>query len=145
MANIGPKVDTIKKQQVFLEVYAQEGIIYKACSAAGIHRQTYYKWKDTDPKFSADLELADQHFNETLEAEMDRRGKLGIDKPIYYKGERVDTIKEYSDVLLIVRAKAKMPDKYKDRTATEFSGKVQVEPIQLQVEFINVKQGTEEG
>ena len=44
---------------------------------------------------------------------------MGIEKPIYYKGERVDTVREYSDNLLMFRTKKLRPeyrDNYDDRT-----------------------------
>jgi hypothetical protein len=36
-----------------------------------------------------------------IEAEIDRRGRVGIDKPVFWRGQRVDTVKEYSDNLLM--------------------------------------------
>ena len=123
---------TALKRDVFLRLYAEKGNITKSCEAAEIGRQTYYDWMNEDSEFAGKFKIADQIFCDSLEAEMDRRAKEGIDKPIYYKGERVDTIKEYSDVLLIVRAKAKMPEKYRERSDTSISGKVTFEVVREQ-------------
>ena len=67
------------------------------------------------------MAAAEQVYVEKLEAEADRRGMEGIEKPIYYKGERVDAVREYSDNLLMFRTKKLRPeyrDNHDDRTST---------------------------
>jgi len=66
------------------------------------------------------------------EDELLRRGVEGIDKNIYHQGEVVDTVKEYSDPLLVMLLKAENPDKYADRSKVEHQGVV----LNLQVEGV---------
>ena len=56
---------------------------------------------------------AGQHALGLIEAEIDRRGRIGIDIPVFWRGQRVDTVKEYSDNLLMFRAK-RLDPAYKD-------------------------------
>jgi hypothetical protein len=111
----GNKEVIAMRQEKFLKLYAQNGNIAASLKILGIaSRNTFYNWLK-DPKFAELYKEANETYDDALEAEMDRRGKEGVDKPIFYKGIRVDSVKEYSDVLLIVRAKARMPEKYADR------------------------------
>lgn len=122
-SNKKPKSTAIKKK-AFLECYAKLGIINRVCESIGIHRTTFFQWRDRGAEFAKEFQLADEAFNESLEAEMDRRGKEGYLEPVFYQGKEVSAVRKYSDVLLIVRAKAKMPEKYKDRIEQEHKGKV---------------------
>jgi hypothetical protein len=47
----------------------------------------------------------------------------GVKKNVYYKGEKIDELREYSDTLLTLLLKARDPEKYKDRVQQEHSGK----------------------
>ena len=38
-----------------------------------------------------------------------------VDKPVHYKGERVDTIREYSDALLMFLLRGHRPNIYRER------------------------------
>ncbi len=51
---------------------------------------------------------------ERLEGEAFRRSVDGYDKPVYYRGRRVGSIKRYSDALLVLLLKAHRPEKYRD-------------------------------
>ena len=122
--NINAPSRTDIKKKAFLEAYAKLGNITKACEAHNIGRRTFYDWRDNDAQFKSDFAIADDTFNESLEAEMDRRGKEGYLEPVFYQGKEVSAVRKYSEVLLIVRAKAKMPEKYKDRGEQEHKGNV---------------------
>jgi hypothetical protein len=50
-----------------------------------------------------------------LEAEAFRRAVRGVDRPVVYRGERVGTVHEFSDALLMFLLKAARPEKYRDR------------------------------
>ncbi len=49
-----------------------------------------------------------------LDAEARRRAVIGIDKPVFYKGEVVGSITKYSDSLLMFLLKAHRPQKFGD-------------------------------
>ncbi|MDX9861643.1 MAG: hypothetical protein RBS99_12080 [Rhodospirillales bacterium] len=120
MAN-RPKRRPEKDAILFAEL-ARHGLIGAACAAAGYKRRTVGEWRAADPEFAAEFEAALEVHVEALEAEADRRGRHGIEKPVFYQGRRIDTIREYSDTLLIFRLKALDP-KYRDTQRHELTGR----------------------
>jgi len=103
-----------ENQERFLAAFQQCCRISEASKAVGLTAWAVEKWQRTDKYgFLKRMAMAEQEYVEKLEAEVDRRGIEGIDKPIYYKGERVDTIREYSDNLAMFRLK-KLRPQYKD-------------------------------
>lgn len=102
------------KRQAFLAAYAQLGNITSAAKAAGIDRTSHYLWL-ADKAYKKAFTDSDEQATERMEQEAWRRAVVGTDKPIYWKGVKVDTLKEYSDVLLIFLLKARRPDKYRER------------------------------
>lgn len=113
---------TLKKRKKFLEAYIEEGTITHAAARVGINRATPYDWIKNDPEFAAEFERAKEAVGDKLEKEAIRRACEGINKPIYYKGQKVDTIKEYSDTLLIFLLKGQKPEKFGDKITQEISG-----------------------
>jgi hypothetical protein len=110
------KLTAIKKdwRSPFIKALGTCGNITWAATAAGISRQTAYEHKGNDPQFSAAwdeaIDLAVCH----LEVEARRRAVEGILKPVFHGGEKVGSIREYSDTLLIFLLKAANPAKYRD-------------------------------
>lgn len=103
------------KKNRFLRVLNSNGCyVEKACGAVGVTRPAVSHWRDTDEEFAAAMDAIKDRRVEIMEEELDRRAFQGVDKPIYYKGERVDTVKEYSDNLLMFRLKALKPETYRD-------------------------------
>jgi hypothetical protein len=82
------------KQRVFLAGYAQSGIISAAAEAAGVSRQSHYRWI-ADPEYVAAFKDADEELIELLELEVRRRAMRS------------------SDLLLIFALKAARPEKYR--------------------------------
>jgi len=116
---------TLEKRKRFLESYSKAGNITLACEYAGIERSTHYNIWMKDPKYVAKFEDAKQRAGDLIEAEILRRAVQGIDKPVHYKGDRVDTVREYSDLLLIFLAKAVRPEKF--RELSQWHGKGQLD------------------
>ena len=109
-------------QESFLAKFSKTHLLCASADAAGISPQAVEQWRHEVDGHSGTLNtfnfpkrfnMASLRYQETLDAEIDRRGVEGIDKPIYYKGEKVDTIKEYSDNLLMFRRK-KLDPSYRD-------------------------------
>ena len=109
-------------QEAFLQQFAKTHRLCDSADSAGISPQAVEQWRhEVDGhsgtlntfNFSKRFNMASLRYQETLDAEIDRRGVDGIDKPVYYKGERVDTVKEYSDNLLMFRRK-KLDPTYRD-------------------------------
>jgi hypothetical protein len=98
----------------FLQALASAGNVLLASKAAGVDRVTAYRHRDKDPGFAAEWATAVEESADVLEAEAWRRAARGTDKPVYHKGKKVDTVKEYSDVLLIFLLKGNRPGKFRD-------------------------------
>jgi hypothetical protein len=112
-------------QETFLTTYATRGNVQAGCGAAGVGRTSIYRWLEHDEAFSTHYEQAKAKYCDRLRQEIDRRAANGVLKPVYYQGEKVGTIREYSDTLLIFQAKAKMPE-YRDKVQVEQTGNVNV-------------------
>lgn len=115
----------------YIEYLRRCGFKHRAAEAVGVSYQTMRNAENADPVFAQQVEDALDEYAEGLEQEADRRGKDGIDKPIFYKGERIDVVKDYSDQLLMFRLKALKPEKYRERADLQTSGNVTVELVQF--------------
>lgn len=105
------------KKAVFLRALAETGSVTAACLAARVSRREANAACEEDPGFATGWADAMETYAEALEAEADRRGVAGIDKGVYYQGARIDTVRDYSDALLVLRLKALKPEKYRERAA----------------------------
>lgn len=110
-----------------LRVLARRGIVTSACEAADIDRGTAYDRRNNYPEFKVLWEEAEKKAADFLEETAWKRATDGTEKPVWYKGEQVGTELEYSDTLLIFLLKGNKPEKFKERTETEHSGKVVIE------------------
>ena len=110
MATTGTFTPAVKA--VFLQVLADTGNVSVACRLCCISRDTAYGHRGTDPAFAVSWEEAKAIAADSLEAEARRRGVDGVNKPVYYKGELVDTNKQYSDLLLVCLLNANKPEKF---------------------------------
>lgn len=106
---------TKKRDDRFFAELEEHGTVAAAAKAADYARSTVYVYKENDPEFRQRWEDALAIHLESMERECDRRGRDGVDKPVFYKGEKVATVKDYSDTLLIFRMKGLAPEKYRDR------------------------------
>lgn len=129
----GTTKTTAQKRKKFLDSYSKMGNITVACEAAGIERSTHYAVWMNDPKYAVKFEEAKQEAGDRIEAEIFRRGHDGINKAIYYQGETIDVVKEYSDVLLIFFAKAIRPDKFREPNSFNLQGKIGDKKIDVSI------------
>ena len=107
------------KQRAFLEDFAQWGNLTSASRAAGVSRNTVYRWQETDEAFLAAFKQADAAATERLEREAWRRAVDGspYERTSYWKGEPVGTDRkiEYSDQLMMLLLRARRPDLYREK------------------------------
>jgi hypothetical protein len=106
---------TLHLKKKVLEALAKTGVITYAARKAGVARQTVYAWCADDPDFKAAFDEALVASTELLEAEAYRRAHDGVLKPVFQGGQRVGSIREYSDTLLIFLLKARKPETYRER------------------------------
>lgn len=106
------------RQQAFLDAYEIYGTVLKACEVAKVPRSEHYRWLK-NPRYADRFRDAEEHSVQALETEARRRAMVGHDKPVFYKGEAVAQIRDFSDTLMIFLLKAKRPDIYRDRMVVE--------------------------
>lgn len=121
-----------RKKRAFLLAYAKIGIVRPAAVAANIDRSMHYAWLKRDPEYIAAFAAAEQEANDRTEEEIWRRAVQGVEKddirlvgvveqemvddrgkPVKKKVncyEKVGTIREFSDTLLLARANAHLPN-----------------------------------
>lgn len=117
------QINDSERRSYFLECLCENGNVTESAKLAGIPRTTLYDWRRADEDFARAWEEANELGTDALEDEATRRGKDGVDEPIFYKGSEVAQVKRYSDTLLMFMLKARRPDKFKDRSSTEITGK----------------------
>ena len=107
--------DCRRRQDLFLAAYAKHGIVGVAASEAGVPLGTLNFWIMNDTQsFKSRKDSAGQVALGVLEAEVHRRGVIGVERPLVHHGRRTgDYITEYSDNLLMFRAK-RLDPAYKD-------------------------------
>jgi len=109
-------------KRAFLAAYAHTGRITQAAKSAKVNWRNHYNWIKHDPLYAEAFAEAQQMAGDWLEDEAIRRAKEGVVKPVFWQGQHVDNVVEYSDTLLIFVLKGAKPEKYRERF--EHTGKV---------------------
>lgn len=118
------------RQQV-IELYGKFGSKERVAEALGINPVTIWRWEKLDPTFTEELREALQGiFNDSLDAEIIRRGKEGWLEPVWYKGEQVGTVRRFDSNLLMFRKKQLDPS-YRDNATVNIDNRTQSIMIQL--------------
>ncbi len=104
------------KMRKFLQYYANCGSIVLSSQAADICYELHFYWMKHYDGYPLLYEQSQAMHVDRLEREATRRAVDGVDKGVWYRGNRVGTEKQYSDLLLLAQLKANIPDKYKERT-----------------------------
>ena len=104
-------------QDKFIQALRITANVWRACQHAKISRATPYAAYDADPEFAKQWKEAEEESADRIDAEIWRRAVEGIDKNVYHQGIHVDTIREYDTPLLMMLAKARRPEKYRENYA----------------------------
>lgn len=119
-------------QEIFLDAFSVSANVRASCLKAGISRTTIYEWAEHDDEFSILYKQAELDANDLIRQELYRRAVTGYDKPLVSVG-RVVTMKDkngkehvvkdrvYSDMLLSLLAKARLPE-FREKSSTVGSG-----------------------
>jgi hypothetical protein len=111
----------------FLEIIYLTGNLSGACKAISVSFETINKWRRDDPVFAAAMDEAIERHKDVIEDAIHQRGIVGVEKPVFQGGKLVGYQREYSDSLLLAKAKAYIPEKYGDRLRVEQDTSVKVE------------------
>ncbi|MBB2918320.1 terminase [Cupriavidus alkaliphilus] len=114
---------TPERRAKFLQNLAETANVSAAARAVRMARQYLYELRDADADFAKAWDAAVVLGTEALEDEAVRRAYDGTLKPVFYKGEKCGSIREYSDTLLIFLLKARNWEKFGDRVRNELTGR----------------------
>lgn len=107
----------------FLEAWPKNYFsVGRTCDAIGIARRSFKHRRTNDPAFDALVEEAMEQFRETVRAELTRRALEPSERPVYHKGELVDTILEYDNRHLEWLAERLMPEEFHLPLVVQFVG-----------------------
>jgi hypothetical protein len=112
----------------FLEVLAEGWSVTAAARSIGTGRSTVYQWRDDD-EFAALWDEAVEAGTDLMEDEAVRRAVEGVPRPVFYQGQIVGSIQEFSDFLLDRQLRARRKAKYSDRVESAVSAAVRVVEI----------------
>lgn len=115
-----------KARERFLDALATGVSVAKAALAGGVSRATVYRWREADEAFAQLWDDAYEAGTDALEDEARRRAVEGTQKPVFYKGEVVGHVREYSDTLLAMQLNARRPEKYRTNHKVEMTGGVKI-------------------
>jgi hypothetical protein len=99
---------------VFLKTMGQCANVTLSCRAAGISRKTAYQHRERDERFAEQWADAFDDAVDRLELEARRRAVDGTERPVFYKGVKVGSYREYSDNLLMFLLRAYRPEKFRE-------------------------------
>lgn len=106
-------------QDIFLDAFARTGIVLRACDEARIDRGSVDWWNEHDEEFNLRYGAAKREADDMVRAEVFRRAVEGVRrrKTVSRRGEdgklkvdRVETVVEYSDAMLALLAKSRIPE-----------------------------------
>ena len=110
------------KKRLFLAAFREIGTIRHGCEAADLHPTTVLRWRQDDPAFAREFQVAYEASIDLLEKEAIRRAFDGWDEPVFQNGKQVGMVRKFSDTLLIFLMKGARPTKYRDNARLELTG-----------------------
>lgn len=132
-------IRTPEKREKFLTALDEEnGNVSKALEIAVLSRSAAYDWRKEDDDFATAWDDIVEKTTERLEAEAWRRAHDGVDRDIFYQGEKIGTETNYSDSLLMFILKGRKPEKYRENSKVELGG-VGGGPLVIEVDFVQEK------
>lgn len=114
-----------RRKARFLAKLRDTGSAALAADEAGLSFAQVQALRGADPVFAQGWADAMAEAIDRAEAEIYRRAFRGVDRPVYYGGQQVGTIKDYSDSLAALYLKAHRPQMHREGVGNG-DGSVQV-------------------
>lgn len=105
------------------------GDLYDACMRVGLSLQFVAQWQRDDTEAGARMKEAERLGAMRIQSAVIRRGVEGIMQPVFYQGEVCGYKAEYSDGLLTLLAKGRLPQLFAPDSEVGrqvFNGPVQI-------------------
>ncbi len=103
---------TLKQRNKFLTHLSETGNVSSACRASGVMRHKAYAFRKVNQDFALEWESAMEDHLDALEAALHQRAMNGVEKPVYYGGEKVGGVKNYNDALGMFLLRSKRGEIY---------------------------------
>lgn len=120
VVNVAPE-----KVAKFLALLSEGRPVVDCAALSDVPSAVIYRYRRANPQFAEAWrqakEIGDAVTLSHLEAECDRRGRIGFKKGVWHNGELVGTETVFSDNLLMFRTK-RLDPQYRDRVDVELSG-----------------------
>lgn len=130
-------IRTPEKREKFLTALDEEnGNVSKALEVAVLSRSAAYDWRNEDEDFKTAWDDVVEKSTERLESEAWRRAHDGVDRDVFYQGEKIATETNYSDTLLMFMLKGRKPEKYRENSRVELGG-ANGGPVTLRIVYDN--------
>jgi len=94
-------------RSIFLQVLRETGNASAAARKAGVSLTKAYEKKATEEKFCREWDTAIEEALDDLEGELRRRALEGTEKPVYYGGKEVGSVRSYNDNLAMFLLKSR--------------------------------------
>ena len=107
------KTPTIATRRTkFLKKLAQTANVSLSARHAEISKSALYKHRQKTPLFAAAWDDALGEALDALEQAVIERAQHGVEKPVFFGGNQIGTVRSYSDALAMFMLKAKRPEVY---------------------------------
>lgn len=100
------------RRNCFIAILRDTGNVSRAAREAGLATSGLYEHRKRNPTFAAQWEGAVAESLDDLEQAMIERARIGVEKPVYFRGEQVGAVRSYSDALGMFMLKARRPEIY---------------------------------
>lgn len=107
------------RRRKFLCKLSSTANVARAAREAGISASALYAYRARTPAFAQAWDAAINAAMDELEEALIDRAKHGVERPVYFGGKQVGTVRNYSDALGMFLLKAKRPDVYNRLKAEE--------------------------
>ena len=104
--------DRTAQRAIFLDVLRSTANVSRAARAAGLPTSSLYRQRAQSQAFAADWDAAISEASDTVEEELTRRARDGVEKPVFYGGKQIGTMRIHSNDLLMFLAKSRRPEIY---------------------------------
>lgn len=87
-------------KKLIIERLATDNNLSAACRTARISRRKFFEWMDDDPRFRMEVDDAINEYKDILRGMAHKLGVEGVERGVYYKGERIGEEIHYSESML---------------------------------------------
>jgi hypothetical protein len=143
LVNVKPTNPTVKRTgrpyekdvlawvPVFLDAIAEGKSVTSAAKRAKVHPTVVHGKRRKDPAFRSAWCEAAEIGTRLMEQEAQRRAYHGVLKPVFYKGVKCASVREYSDNLLMFLLKGRKPQVYREGAEDSVRRSVQINVVNV--------------